>query len=368
MASMRNEQGLQGICDAAADALGRVVVLISADRQVVATGGLQRREDAFAMLRSATLSAVISVRETTWGGVSTPMPADASDKVLRPHLRRIADFVELEILRSGLPLPSREQARRDLLLDLMHGRATSDAGWLVRARQLGAQFDEDTRYATLAVAAHAVTARQLRDALDRQGAEAMIAQLPTVMLVLLSIPLGSERDPFALRIAHALAGDGRSVDGTLVAIGTPAHNLLDAGRALRTAREGLELARATGGRPAVVTAADTAVDRLLHLIADSAELSRTVEEILAPLIRMGGNRTPVLLETLDALLAHTRTKTDVARDLGIRRQSLYRRLHQLESTFGSLDDPDRRLTLQLAMRARRLLAVMPAPERAPISA
>lgn len=366
---MRNEQGLQGICDAAAAALGRVVVLISADRRVVATGGLDRREDAFAVLRSATLSAVVSVRETTWGGVSTPMPGGSSTTPLRAQLRRVADFVELEILRSGLPLPSREQARRDLLLDLLHARIASEANWLVRARQLGARFDEETRYVALAVAAHAVSARRLDEGLGRQGVEALIAHLPTVTLVLASVPLGSERAPFASRIAHALLPDDeRVVDGTLVAIGTPARDHLDAGRALRTARDGLELARATGDRPTVVTATETAVDRLLHLMADGDELRRTVEEVLAPLVRAGGRRTPVLLETLDALLAHPGSKADAARVLGIRRQSLYRRLEQLEATLGSLDDPGRRLTLQLALRARRLFEATGAPQRAQGSA
>jgi purine catabolism regulator len=366
VASMRDEQGLQGLCDAAARALDRAIVLVSADRRVVAAGGLERREDAFAVLRSATVSAVISVRQTPWGGISTPAPGDATAERLSAHLRRVADFVELEILRSGLPLPSREEARRELLLDLIHARVTSEAGWLMRARRLGAQFDEETRYVALAVAAHAVSARGLAETLVRQGADAVVAQLPTAMLVLAAVPLGSERDAFASRLAASLPEPERAPDGTVVAIGAPAHRLVDAGRALRTARDGLELARGTGGRAVVVTAVETAVDRLLHRLADGDELSRTVDEVLAPLLRAGDRRAPVLIETLDALLAHMHSKAEVARALGIRRQSLYRRLEQLEATLGPLDDPDRRLTLQLALRARRLLTTMPPAQPAPV--
>jgi purine catabolism regulator len=48
------------------------------------------------------------------------------------------------------------------------------------------------------------------------------------------------------------------------------------------------------------------------------------------------------------------SKTLAAQRLAVRRQSLYRRLERIEGLVGSLEDPERRLALHLAVRGQRL--------------
>ncbi|QLG13187.1 PucR family transcriptional regulator (plasmid) [Deinococcus sp. D7000] len=60
-----------------------------------------------------------------------------------------------------------------------------------------------------------------------------------------------------------------------------------------------------------------------------------------------------LLGTLEALLACNFNVAEAARNLGVRRQTVYYRLEQLRAMLGELDDPKRQLGLLLALELSR---------------
>lgn len=105
---------------------------------------------------------------------------------------------------------------------------------------------------------------------------------------------------------------------------------------------------------------------LRSLDADGARLGRVVlgslsaaalaDEVLAPLDEEPDNRRAMLLETLEAYLDEQGSPSATARRLQLHVQSTHYRLDQLRGVLGDgvLDDPDRRLELHLAVRARRL--------------
>lgn len=70
---------------------------------------------------------------------------------------------------------------------------------------------------------------------------------------------------------------------------------------------------------------------------------------LGPLLALPPRPQATLLGTLDALLARHFQMAEVARHLGVRRQTVYYRLEQLRGMLGDLDDPARRLSLGLAL-------------------
>lgn len=70
---------------------------------------------------------------------------------------------------------------------------------------------------------------------------------------------------------------------------------------------------------------------------------------LGPLLSLPARPRATLLGTLDAMLALHFNIAEVARRLGVRRQTVYYRLEQLRGMLGDLDDPARRLTLGLAL-------------------
>jgi purine catabolism regulator len=141
----------------------------------------------------------------------------------------------------------------------------------------------------------------------------------------------------------------------------------EAGRALREARRTLSIARAAGDQRSVVTAGMLTVDRLLARAAEDNEVARTIEEVLAPLRRLQPARTRALFETLAAYLDAGASKTAAAETLGIRRQSLYARLAQLDELVGPLADPERRLAVHIALRASRVAGVLATPAARPVA-
>lgn len=71
---------------------------------------------------------------------------------------------------------------------------------------------------------------------------------------------------------------------------------------------------------------------------------------LGPLLGLPPRPRATLLGTLDALLAQQFNIAEVARRLGVRRQTIYYRLEQLRGMLGDLDEPGRQLTLALALK------------------
>jgi DNA-binding PucR family transcriptional regulator len=79
-----------------------------------------------------------------------------------------------------------------------------------------------------------------------------------------------------------------------------------------------------------------------------------VEARLAPEIGLPDHDRERLLETLEAWLAHQRHTPGVAAALHVHPQTVRYRLGKLRELLGeALDDPDARLELELALRARR---------------
>lgn len=70
---------------------------------------------------------------------------------------------------------------------------------------------------------------------------------------------------------------------------------------------------------------------------------------LGPLLALPERPRSTLLQTLDALIAGQFNIAQVARTLGVRRQTVYYRLEQLRARLGDLDDPRRQLALRLAL-------------------
>ena len=80
-------------------------------------------------------------------------------------------------------------------------------------------------------------------------------------------------------------------------------------------------------------------------------------QVLAPLDKARPATAEKLTETLRAWLLHQGRRDDVAAALFVHPQTVRYRMHQLEELLGDrLADPDERLTLEIALRARRLLS------------
>lgn len=161
----------------------------------------------------------------------------------------------------------------------------------------------------------------------------------------------------------------RGLRGWTGAVG-PAVPLTRASRSLRWARQALALAQR--GIPSPDAAASGSVIRsadhlaTMVILADE-ELARALSAArLGPLQELRPGQRDMLAETLLSWLQNGGNAKAVARELHVHPQTARYRLRQLQGLFGeALGDPDSRFELEIALRARRLLAAAsPGPRRA----
>lgn len=103
---------------------------------------------------------------------------------------------------------------------------------------------------------------------------------------------------------------------------------------------------------------DLVLYRLLSPLQSGPTLANFVEDELKPLIEHDERQNSELLRTLDAYLRANGNKIATARMLQLQRRSVYYRLERIEQLLGSsVDDPELRVRLYVALRAREMLVV-----------
>jgi purine catabolism regulator len=96
--------------------------------------------------------------------------------------------------------------------------------------------------------------------------------------------------------------------------------------------------------------------RLLSPLAAGPGLANFVEGELGPLLSGDRQQPAYLLQTLDAYLHANGNKIATAQALHLQRRSVYYRLEKIEELLGrSLDDPEQRVRLYIALRAQEIL-------------
>ncbi len=355
---LRSGHGLSGLVESAAAALDAPVVLASGRRRIVSIAGVPGGVEVDAVLAEATASVPVAISGAPWGGLSTTARAAGRQTSVEEILSRLAAVVELELLRSSELLRPADRARRELLADLVNERVPSPSQVLQRAEVLGLRLTPEEPLVALAASVTALDRAPVERALQRRGVTALWAAFEDDILIVARA--GDASADVGTRLAETLAEMARGgSDEPVVALGPVARGVTEAGRALREARGTLAIARSTGIDRRVVTASMLIVDRVLSRVADDAEVVRTVDEVLGPLRALRAGRAGTLEATLSAYLDAGGAKTETAHRLGIRRQSLYSRLEQLDALVGPLDDPERRLALHIVVRADRLLRGQP---------
>jgi purine catabolism regulator len=97
--------------------------------------------------------------------------------------------------------------------------------------------------------------------------------------------------------------------------------------------------------------------RLLSPLGSGPTLANFVEDELKPLIEHDERQNSELLATLDAYLRANGNKIATAKTLQLQRRSVYYRLERIEQLLGtSVDDPELRVRLYVALRGREMLA------------
>ncbi len=143
-----------------------------------------------------------------------------------------------------------------------------------------------------------------------------------------------------------------------VGIGNLATSVGELARSHIEARQALRLTRRVGGRGRVASYRLLGAFRLLLEVQSPDALRRFVDELLGTLLQYAQSRDTPLLETLEALSATRWVRRAAARQLGIHINSMSYRVERIQALTGlQLDDPETRVAISIALRARAMLGM-----------
>jgi sugar diacid utilization regulator/putative methionine-R-sulfoxide reductase with GAF domain len=156
----------------------------------------------------------------------------------------------------------------------------------------------------------------------------------------------------------AAAGPVMKPGTASVGIGNLANGVSELARSHVEARQALRLTRRAGGRGRVASYRSLGAFRLLLEVQSPDALRRFVNELLGTLLEYAQSRDTPLLETLEALAAARWVRRAAARQLGIHINSMSYRVERIQALTGlQLDEPETRVAISIALRARAMLGM-----------
>jgi sugar diacid utilization regulator len=278
----------------------------------------------------------------------------------------------LDLARRARELPIR--SRSELLTELLMSDAALTEDLRDRAMQLGVPIggwhvavrieaenldeagrDEVHRFELLDTAGQAAL-----QAVARTGGSWYLSRISRA-IVLVRMTSSHPGTQAGLRAARSAEGALAAIRGRFPGlrlrggVGAPHEGPMGLRASAAEARIALVAARSAGKPEGVATHDATGVQRMLMEWYASDTARASVRAQLAPLERLGPARGETAIRTLAAYLDQQGSIVRTASALHLHRNAVAYRLRRITDLLGvDLDDPDQRLALQLACRARLL--------------
>lgn len=300
----------------------------------------------------------IALRGEIWGRLHVLEVDTPLDRVSSLALGRVTSNIALHLMDQRDAYLS-ETAERSLVSEVVRGVRFSGDDFLARATGLGVDLRRDlimlvigTTARTAGVATAEVDEQAVRDALRTVRWPSLVGTLGDGVAVVCSAapPLGVPES--LTMLASALGGEHspHQIGVSRQARATMLH------RAFTEAQTAYRLGPSTSP-DAIHHYDDLVLHRLLTPLLDAGpELANFVESELGELIAYDAEHRSELVTTLDAYLHTNGSKAATAEALLLQRRSVYYRLSRIEEILGkSIDIPDHRVRLYLALRVQELL-------------
>jgi sugar diacid utilization regulator/putative methionine-R-sulfoxide reductase with GAF domain len=316
---------------AGSDLLGLLVVAVPEVDAEGADGRLR------ALQHGSTVLALEMAKERAAAEVERRLRGDLVEELLAGGL----DDAEAERLARQAERLGHRLPRRAWVVVLEPDDAASEAEMAARGRQ-------DRIHAALADLAR----RRLGGALTLTRSSSAVVLLSEEVAPDLAT---AERHADQL---HAAAAPLLRPGTASIGIGNLAESVAELARSHHEARQALRLARRGGMRGKITSYRSLGAFRLLLEVQSPEALRRFVGEVLGPLLKYAESRETPLLETLEALAAARWVRRAAARDLGIHVNSMSYRTERIEAISGlKLDEPETRVAIAIALRARSMLGM-----------
>jgi PucR family transcriptional regulator, purine catabolism regulatory protein len=300
------------------------------------------------------------------------------DYLERLILGQVAPILALEFARERERSEVESRYSAEALMDVLQGNYQNSDEILARARLLGYDLQipqvvvifelaqEEPEYAT--GSPQAQWSRRIRDELQRVWPGCWISI--EARRVLATLPISesyaddeneSEKAIFSrleraqARIQQANAGNGGHPIFT-GGIGQLAKAVQRIPQSNREAQQALEIGRRLFGEGKIHSFARLGIYRLLFHLYGYEELFDFYQETLGLLLESDSHSNSALIETLEGFFRCNGNLSETARAMHLHRNSLLYRLGRIEELLGrSLEDPELRLSLQIALKIRHML-------------
>lgn len=357
-------------------------------RRIVSTLAVVRQAEqvplgSILVAASEALGVAVRYVEAPEGPVSVPVSvggrtegwvcSDTADPATEVGCRLVADAVARVRLSLRSSRAAAVRARAEAISDVLRAPDGAVAAAAERARLL--EVAVDGRHAVIALEnaggaggaggggaafrADDVVVARLRTIVEELAPEAHVVVLDGVALIVRASRSDDDAGPLlalargvlervvggrrSLALLCGVSGDHEGVDGLRTAVG-------EARAALATAR-----AEARINLPLSFDASP--LRRLLAEIASSPAARSSVETLLAPLDQLGPRRAATAVGTLQVYLDERGSLAQAGRRLHLHPNAVAYRIKQIRRQLEvDLNDPDQRLALQVACRARLLSA------------
>ncbi len=382
--------GLQSICDQLARSCEEWIVLQDAGQQIrlqAAPPGSDPidlpeplTDEALRGMDLARIMLPIQIRHEVVGYLSMIGHEGEFDYLERLILGQVAPILALEFARERERSEVESRYQSEALMDVLQGNYQQADEMIARARLLG--FDLT---AALVVALFELSPdepdypagsfsmqwpRRLRDELLRTWPAGWVSSESRRVIALLPVAESDNQQEreyeqtILVRLERVKArfqsGNVKHSHGEVprysVGIGRLARDITQIPHSYQEAQQAMEIGRRLFGDGKLHSFAQLGIYRLLFHLYGQQELTHFYEESLGPLLDSDSRSNSALMETLEGFFRYNGNLSETARAMHLHRNSLLYRLGRIEELLGrSLEDPELRLSLQIALKIRHLL-------------
>ncbi len=377
--------GIKGICEQLAASRGKWVIVQDAEEQVRFQAAPAQSEVLYLpmpltdeALRQQGLMRVVEpilIRHEVVGYLSVVGNESDFDYLERIVLGQVTPILALEFARERERSEVESRYQIEAFTDVLQGHYQHPDEMLARVRMLGYDLTVPQVVVIFEISPseadvpfeHALASwsRRIRDELLRTwpGCWIMSESRRIVALLPFSGTNGDgdgERDGEAsifsrIERVHARVqankGNGPNFPPYSCGIGRMAKNLQSIPQSFREAQQALEIGRQLFGEDKLHSFARLGVYRLLFYLDGQSELTDFYQETLGPLLHHDARNDGTLIETLEGFFRCNGNLSETARTMHLHRNSLLYRLGRIEELLGrSLEDPELRLSLQIALK------------------
>ncbi len=377
--------GIQGLCEYLANSRGKWVIVQDAD-QHVRFQAAPTQVDVLSLsypltdeqLRAQGLTRVVDpilMRHEVVGYLSLVGHESDFDYLERIILGKVTPILAIEFARERERSEVETRYQVEALTDVLQGHYQQPEEMMARARLLG--YDLTIPQAVVIFAIPPAEndfasngpfthwSKRVRDELVRTWSTCWVLTEPRRVIALLPLPaLGEgeegERDSENNVYAQIERVVARIPSGRLngaqhpiysCGIGRIARDLQSIPVSFREAQQALEIGRRLFGEGSLHSFARLGIYRLLFHLNGHSELNNFYQETLGPLLQ----HDSTYVETLEGFFRCNGNLSEMARTMHFHRNSLLYRLNRIEAILGrSLEDPELRLSLQIALKIHHL--------------